>query len=490
MDVYLASSAKRFNSTMQPAITTNKRSCVLKHPCSVINPDIELDRTGTDESYNYAYIPDFGRYYFVRDYVYQGSKIIYSLVCDVLASGKTTIGNSYEYVLRAAADYNGDIQDTLYPVTGEMSQYVETISNPWTTFSQKPGSDYELLDVLNGTFVIGILSKKGGCKYYAMNGLDFLNFSSWLLGEDFVKDTIGPWGLTFSSNARLMCDPLQYISSVIWIPFNWTGTSAVTEIVVGYASTTAPYSGRPVVFTGTYDIKDTGGVIIWPQGLTTIHFAPQAHPQSASRGNYLNGSNYSKCEIYLPPFGVYDIDTLLVQNYNYIGVNGYLDLASGHFELELVGQTGTAGNHSYFPILRQSTQLGVTLPMAQIIAAGFSPQTLVAPMASAAMGNLPTSAMMLAGAIGTMIERQIPQARSTGQRGDFSSLRGDFKAVWTWRYVADEDNTHRGRPLCEVRQLSTLSGYQLIGDPDVRTNLTADEDRQINQYLSTGFYYE
>ena len=54
----------------------------------------------------------------------------------------------------------------------------------------------------------------------------------------------------------------------------------------------------------------------------------------------------------------------------------------------------------------------------------------------------------------------------------------------------DDDNTHNGRPLCDVRQISSLSGYMIIQDGDVTIAGTATEDSKIRNYLEAGFYYE
>ena len=59
----------RLNKDITLKIT---ESCVLKDDCSVENPVIVL-KTGTNISgYNYMYIPDFGRYYYIGDIVSVG----------------------------------------------------------------------------------------------------------------------------------------------------------------------------------------------------------------------------------------------------------------------------------------------------------------------------------------------------------------------------------------------------------------------------------
>ena len=92
--------------------------------------------------------------------------------------------------------------------------------------------------------------------------------------------------------------------------------------------------------------------------------------------------------------------------------------------------------------------------------------------------------------IGNAIESIQPRAQTIGSTGSFVSNRGDFRLDYQFFRPIDDDNTHNGRPLCDVRQINTLSGYMLVQDGDVTTTGTAAEDRQIRQYLESGFYYE
>lgn len=56
--------------------------------------------------------------------------------------------------------------------------------------------------------------------------------------------------------------------------------------------------------------------------------------------------------------------------------------------------------------------------------------------------------------------------------------------------AADDDNTNRGRPLCQFVQLNTLSGYLVVDRPHVEISGTAEEAMQINSMLAAGAYYE
>ena len=66
MQVLFYNHAKRSNSTKLPTGGT-EIACVLKDECSVTSPVLELKTDGYP-TYNYAYISDFDRYYYVSDW--------------------------------------------------------------------------------------------------------------------------------------------------------------------------------------------------------------------------------------------------------------------------------------------------------------------------------------------------------------------------------------------------------------------------------------
>ena len=56
--------------------------------------------------------------------------------------------------------------------------------------------------------------------------------------------------------------------------------------------------------------------------------------------------------------------------------------------------------------------------------------------------------------------------------------------------VADDNITENGRPLCEVRTVSTLSGYMICENADLDTAASPAEKSTILSALNGGFYYE
>lgn len=93
MDIVLYvnnSERQAINKTLTNGLTLTGS---LRNESSVINPTILIETTNPS-SYNYAYIPEFGRYYFITDMVSVRTNLWrMSLSVDVLMSFKTQILN-------------------------------------------------------------------------------------------------------------------------------------------------------------------------------------------------------------------------------------------------------------------------------------------------------------------------------------------------------------------------------------------------------------
>ena len=121
--------AKRKNSTKLPSGTYDEFGCILKAPSSIIAPTIEISyaplaaegypQTGNPTlgdneklaNYTYAYIPNFGRYYFIKDIRYCNRVWEIDLEVDVLATYKSEITGSTKYVLRSQTQQDVSLVD-------------------------------------------------------------------------------------------------------------------------------------------------------------------------------------------------------------------------------------------------------------------------------------------------------------------------------------------------------------------------------------------
>lgn len=81
------------NNRVVKVLTDEKQlSGELRNQTSVLNPSIRIESADNISTYNYAYIPEFGRYYYITDIVsVRTSCWVVSLRCDVLMSYKDEI---------------------------------------------------------------------------------------------------------------------------------------------------------------------------------------------------------------------------------------------------------------------------------------------------------------------------------------------------------------------------------------------------------------
>lgn len=81
------------NNRVVKTLTDEKQlSGELRNQTSVLNPSIRIESAYNISTYNYAYIPEFGRYYYITDVVSVRTNCwIVSFRCDVLMSYKDEI---------------------------------------------------------------------------------------------------------------------------------------------------------------------------------------------------------------------------------------------------------------------------------------------------------------------------------------------------------------------------------------------------------------
>ena len=500
---------KKQNSTKLPAVTdpTANCDCVLKGPCSILQPVIQLTTPvgGTSISaypttYNYCYIANWNRYYFITNWSYSGPALIASLTVDVLASYKTAIGGQTLYVSRSASSYDGTVIDTTYPTKADVTFSKNTLANPFS------GHD--------GVYVVGIISElnsgSGTVTYYAFNSIGFRAFChsmfssiSWMnidpneISEDLQKALVNPF---------------QYVVSCQYLPINVTDVTSIpdrdygTDVYFGFWNFTV--SQGYTVIKPTY-FKTYTGTLTIPK-----------HPQASSRGAYLNLSPYSSYVLACYPFGFITIDSTDIMDAASIGYAVNLDLCTGRAILTLYN-----GNN----IIRVvETQVGVTIPTTSIqidwsnwkaglISAGASIAGAVADSltssprerynnlmdpirrhfdALSAGEDTSSTLTSMTPSTGSNIGNSALAAMSKPEiSGALGMQTGYTNQAWAivgkFLTLVDEDLSHRGRPLCTTVQLNTLSGFIQVADGDISiAGVTTSEQSAIIAFLTSGFFYE
>jgi len=457
--VNLYTFSKKVNSTARPSSGATPYNCVTKEPCGILSPTIGLN-LGLEvnpHQFNYAYIPEFDRYYFVREWTFQNALWYAALEVDVLASWKISIGAQNCYVLRSSENYDGAIVDTTYPTNGITTLEESTVISPWETD-----------DIADGMFVVGVAGQSTTYYLFTYSGLNL--FFDYIFSDLYAQDVTNDWVNIFPQ-LKSQLNPLQYITSVMWIPFVTTGT-AVTTIRVGWAD----------VPVAAWEVDGSG--LRYGQNDFILH----RHPLAATRGEYLNNAPYSRYTLFYPPWGVIQLDADIVANSDTtISAIWGVDLRTGQGTLTVAGGVGhiTSWTHS---------QVGLHYQVSQVINKGYGAGNTFLPMISAAAslgtGNVVGAITTAASEIGNAVASKIPSATTIGSNGGLDSLRGIPALQYEFKDILFEDLNHRGRPLCANRDINMLTGFIMVADADISIQATKAEQDSIRSYMEGGFFYE
>lgn len=460
--------SKKSNSTAVPSGTGTSYSCVLKSGSGILHPRITINMgLSTDPSiYNYAYIASYGRYYKIKEWTFEKGLWTAEMDVDVLATYKQAIGSASLYVLRASADKDGTIIDNLYPTKTGCSYDTSAVTRPWVAAG-------------GGCYVLGMISNDpqfGSLNYYIVSGSGFATLVDKLLDTQTLEDN----GFTLADCSlelqKSLIDPLQYVKSAVYIPIaysNMPGTGASGIEVFGWQS----------IPVGCKKLNNAVPYITISSQTITL----KDHPDTTARGAYVNSAPYTKMQLCFPPFGVFDLDTSLTAGATSITINCYLDVPTGKGILEV---TCNSNN-----LVKVEAQVGVPIQLAQVsrdyLGAAMSLSSGIAgTIGSALTGNIGGAIQSATSGIGNSIQALMPRAQSIGGGGSFAQLFTNTRLEYQWFRPVDDDNSHNGRPLCQVKTPASLGGYMLIQDGDVAIDGTAAEADDIRMLLQSGFYYE
>ena len=498
MTIYLYTNfEKRLNSTKRPDLDrpTKTLTGYLKEPCSIINPIFRIERLVSDESpqsYVYAVIPVFNRFYFVEDWTWADGVWECNLQLDVLATWRTQIGASSAYIDRCASESDGSIIDMMYPAK--------------TNFNMESSLfdvSYYNKGINDGCFIIGIINDRsttasqngGAVTYYVLAPSQLRALMAYLLSSQFLEDA--GFSVQFTTTqiisqdmSKVLINPLDWISTCMWFPLPVSSftTASSGQIYVGYWVVPQNICTGQILEATTLIIHGYGQV--------------PTHPNAAVRGKYLNYAPYTSLTLELPPFGLIPIDTSYLEIGSYLYADIYVDSITGHAQLLLTMQYDYNNPVANSPIITEASgMLGVPIQLAQINAdyAGFgvsvfqSSNSFMGAVMSAMSGNIGSMGGQVSNMtnnIMSAVESKMPQVRTSGSNGALTYTKIKPRITAHHLIPIDEDNTELGRPLKAIRTINTLSGYIRCNEISVDYACFASEKKLIHEYMLTGFFWE
>ena len=463
--VNLYSMEKKSNSTELPSGDGLRVTCNTNTQLDLMQPVFPFEITNAQE-YNYLYVNEWRRYYWVDKWVWDNGLWLAYCHIDPLASWRTEIGNMTEYVLRSQYSYNGDIVDTTYPLSAEV------------TVVQTEGTWHVDMDPADAVYVVGIVGGNGLTRYYAID--DIAAFGAAMFSDTFwdnvVADDPGVIEGNIPTFMKAQFNPLQYVVSCMWFPFGVQHSLNTYPIKLGY-------------FDSGYNAYLVG-VDAFQLFQNTIEV--EEHPQASSRGEYLNLAPYTRMRLSALPWGEIDLDTTKFANIGSITLEAWVDSITGSSKLYIKrGDTNQ-------PILTLVGQVGVAMQLSQVLKDNLATVTGAASAAAGIVSSLFGGPLAAAGGIasaisgiGNAVAAQYPDVSTTGYNGArISVCPTKLFLTQTFQMVVGEDRQNHGRPLCQRVRLGSIPGYIMIADPDVELPATQEEIDQIKQYMVNGFFYE
>lgn len=471
--VQFSVTSKRENSTLIPEMR-DSAECTFKNGCSMLNPTLLLNiRTDTFPDYTFFKIGN--RYYRVKD-IRSIRNDLFEIdgEVDVLATYKSQIGASSQYILRTAATFDGTVSDSFYP-TKALKSYVRTPHSTRFIFPQ------------SGAFVFGIQGLAtgsgqtfGSTTYYIMDiyqASAFMNEVFNIQNSQYDAASVESVSGIPEEVYKSIINPQQYITSCMFLPFDAEsvgGSHSVTSIKLGWYDMTASARVFDASFDALPSVEDT--------------FDLTKHPQN-SRGVYMNNAPYTEYILSIMPFGEIPLPSDLLLTETQIHYKIIVDVITGQGTLKIYAGSSDSGQ-----ILdSQSAQIGVPIAISGGIYE-FSPKAL---KEKAIAGALIQSAQMgRAGQLffsykdGIMDAVKSPSVSTSGSNGALDFLEYPVILYSRFTQVVDDDNTQHGRPLCAVRQISTLGGYIVCLKPELSLPATITEKEEVIRYMENGFFYE
>lgn len=447
--------SKNKNSTAQPdnSVTQVSYSALMKTASSIINPVITLKESPI--GYNYCYIVDFERYYFINDITYTLGEWELSLTVDSLSSFKSDLGNVSVLVTRSASNKNGLLKDELYPLTGSYTSAVQT----WSPFDLDNSGYYYVSTTGNvrRTWQMSRSVFDSLCNAIMSYGGDG---SLWSTVEQCLQN---------SAN-----NPIDYVANCYWLPFSMTTGVGTNQIQVGTQTFTLSGAALPV-YEKQYTISHT--------------FTLLDHPQASVRGDYCNMNPYSEHILSAAGFGNISVPgDILTQSTNTVDVSIMIDTT--------VGDAVMVAKANGIRFARINSGMGVNIPLTQrtkdVVGGATSIITGAAGMGVGMyLGSLGTTLSGAATYIGGISEISKNMTSTTGSNGSMTGLFDNISLTSVWHSFSGFDNANNGCPYNQNVQISTLSGFTQCEKGVFKSaKATESEINEINTYMVSGFYYE
>lgn len=456
--------AKTPNSTKR--VTDDMESvellCKFKEATSIVEPTLIINSSAIYK-YNYCYIEEFGRYYFVSNPV-SFPNFIWEVKCavDVMATFKDDILNTKAFIQYAAIGYNPLLADSRLP---------------FETWSAKEYKDVALDGFSEaGVYILSVISavnpnsRSGFATSYAVPTSLMGNLVSVINSEDF-----------YTQMKEQFSDPLSAIISCIWIPISYEKASSnqASEIIIGR------YATGIHTFLAKSSEEDVKSISI------TYRFTEN------SLQNYRNCEPYTKMYLYLPGVGITQIPMLRVFPYSPLDVFYCVDYLTGDITYRISGGVDN-------PFLTAKGNLAVEMPLGRtnydptgvLKSATGAIASTVGLIVSGVTANVPgalISASSIVNSAGNMLTASQTSTSVGGLLGGRSSAPYNTKIQVIFETNDTSDDPANiastiGRPVMRVERIGNFKGFVKCVCAFIESTATESEQNKMSQIVNSGAY--
>lgn len=463
MKVRFYSFSKRFNSTAQPGIVAyTEKECLLKENTSEHDPVLEVNGAPVT-AWNYAYIPDWGKLYFVRDFVSVSSGLT-DYICqeDVMATFRSSI-LSKQYV---AFSSDSRVYDK-YKVDSRLAvSQVKTVSRVTKSSSLFSSTGTYILSVYNNNAFTDIV---GFATSYALTTEQMAELRQKLGGGSIWAD-IGTFMNGPAMGAILGC---------VWVPFVVTSAHGT--------QTTSIQIGNQAITLSTDAIRISGYVTVSESIALTL--------SGVLRDDFRRSEPYTSANLHLPGVGCIDVNLSDWVTAAQMQISTIFEVPTGNVLYILrdpdgaIIQTASCSMAAQCPLgqITNNTQ-GVVNAVGGFIGGAAALATgLVNPVLAA-------GTMIASGASAVLNANRRAPSVSGHVGGRLNSLVTSYELsiyeVQTENPLDSDYCDLKGLPVGKVVDLGSILGFCQCDGASVSIKGSAMEAEEINNIMNSGFFIE
>ena len=478
--------SKKKNSTKKPSGDGAQFSIDILENSTVLSPTIRL-HSSNPTNYNYCHISQFGRYYFVSDWSNDHNSWTAHLTADPMASHKTALLATSQYVDRAAnATSNRAVVDGKYAITSEtvlINQNISNQSSQGRPFMNSGGYRCIISTTTGGDNAGAHPQTINGSAYYCMSPGTAESFINYLLKDtDYMSldgDEIS------DSLAKGIINPVEYIGETYILPYVPPITLGAANMFVGWWAVDINHS---------YDVLPRSAGFqrwkIWDSGSIVV----PRHPQSDTVGSYVNSPMFSSINLFAGPWGYIAIDPLLLFKYQNMKLEVYGDF-KGAVELEISFYDGELQEYKFWKKL--ITNVAVPIAISQLSSRAIEGLSSFASGVAQAVGSYGKGDALgtvnnAAAALMTIPGSMQPKHQGNATQPGIAILMDNWFITAEFQLVTDIAPNLKGRPVCDDMILSDIpgGGFVQVTEPVLDIACYDSEYDAIISYMQGGFFIE